>query len=281
MYEYFKLCKSIASCDTTEYSSIAELVKKMAIDAGYSRREKVLKNGKVVIRTHYDKPFDDVLTSKWFLFYEKMFYSKLIGHPELKEYYLFILQRTFMIYMNSLKLDMITCDAAVTKNVSMSLANRIGEALGLIGSDVRLSEYINKSNSCGGRNRLVLKYAINHMAISLDSLQDDRSKSAMIDSADINTNTDFNDILVDLRYRLKDNSVGLKLLDAMLYSNKKINFSKIGDYINLDKNQYSDDVKHSIGSAALVISNVLEEYVGPSKFNFTKFNKSLNKLCRC
>lgn len=266
MYQYFKLIKRVANLDPKQYTSIAELTKELANKAGYRRDIYTFKNGNKRERTFYDKPFDDILTAKWFMYYKKLFVSKLSKHPEMREYYSFIINRTFMIVMQSYRMDIGTKDNIINKNVNMCLANRIGEVLYIMGSNTRLEEYKSKERP-GDKNRMLLNTAVNHMAQSLDQLQEDSGYCPeYIDK-------NMSDILVELQVKLEDNEFGNRLLEAMLSSNKKIQPSHIDDFIYMRREECTEENKSKILDAWDKIESVLKTYTDTSKYRWGKTKK--------
>ena len=139
MTEYFKLLEAQANLDHNVYS-IKDITIQLALKAGYQRGPYKFKNGNVRERTQYTKKFDDVLTAKWLCFYKKLFISKLYRHPELKEYHVDIINRTFEMVMKSINLDKLTTDKIIHKYVNLALSNRIGDVLYIMGSNKRLQD---------------------------------------------------------------------------------------------------------------------------------------------
>ena len=266
MYKYYQLIERIANLDPKQYKSIAELTKELAIKAGYHRDMFTFKNGNKRERTFYDRSFDDVLTAKWFMYYKKLFFSKLSRHPEMSEYYSFILNRTFLIVMQSYRMDIAKEDNIINKNVNMALANRIGEVLYIMGSSVRMEMYQNKANS-KEKNKLLLNTAINHMAQSLDKMYEEVGFNAEYEEKGLQ------DILIDLRNKLSGNKFGAKLLDAMLSSNKKIQPSHIDDFIYITRDECTEENKSKIVEAWNDIESILKTYVDSSKYKWGKIKK--------
>lgn len=306
MLEYFKTCKRIAATSDIQFTSIKELTEAVAIANGYRRENVKLGNGKVVERTVYDLNTDygcgsieslnrDVLTAKWFLYYQKLFLSKLLPHPELKEYYPFILQRTYSIYFNALNLDKLKYDAQVTKDVCMTLGHRIGEALGLIGSPKRLADYMKKVElGLNCKNRIIMKYAINHMAVSYNSLTEQTGQeNSLVGSKDAKRlyesmeeskaydydPSQFNSLFLDMRIRLKDNKVGNAMLEALLSSPTKVDFTKMDYLIGNVPKEYKNNsnVKKSMADAISIICNTLYDYGYVSKDKLDSVVNSISK----
>ena len=266
MYKYYQLIERTANLDPKQYTSIAELTKELALKAGYHRDLFTFKNGNKRERTFYDRPFDNILTAKWFMHYKKLFFSKLSKHPEMSEYYSFILNRTFLIVMQSYRMDIAKEDNIVNKNVNMALANRIGEVLYIIGSGARLEKYQNKKDS-KEKNRLLLNTAVNHMAQSLDQMYEDVGFNAEYEEKGVD------DILVDLKNKLHGNKFGIKLLEAMMSTNKKIQPSHIDDFIYMTKEECTEENKGKIVEAWNEIESVLKTYVDSSKYKWGKIKK--------
>lgn len=244
MYKYFAILSDIAALDTRNLS-IKDLTIELAKSGGYYRDTYIFKNGNKRIRTMYTKKFDDVLTAKWLCYYKYLFISKLSKHPELREFHDTIINRTFMIVMGSINLDKVVADDIVNKYVNMALGNRIGEVLYIIGSKARLDT-----------ERFRLKTAINHMAISLDGLQEAGTYNP--EYIDYN----YSDIVIDLKNKLCNNKLGLQLLDVMLESNYKIRPNCINQYI---KCSCTEENRIKLTEAYNIIKSTLREYLGIPK----------------
>lgn len=240
MYKYFTMLSKIAELDN-RCLSIKEITIELANSAGYHRDVFTFKNGNQRIRTMYDSKFDDVLTAKWLCYYKHLFVSKLSKHPELKEFHDFIINRTFMIVMNSVNLDKLVNDDVINKYVNIALGNRISEVLQIIGSQERLKN-----------GKFKLKTAINHMSISLESLQESGNYNAIYN--DVN----YSELVVDLKHKLCDNKLGLELLNLMLESNYKIRVNSIDQYVKCEQ---TEENKKALTDAYNIIKNTLREHL--------------------
>lgn len=290
MYNFFKTMHEVADCNPKQYENIVELSKDIAISGGYKRVPFTYKNGNTVIRTTYNVPatWDDTLVAKWYCYYEKYFRKILATHPEMQEYQYFILQRTFTILFNSLQLDKLSTPQAFTALVRVALVNRIGEVLCILGSDARkaecnlitaLKEQLRKGkitkeeykakvgNRTDGKlwksefqqkafdNHIMsLEKVLNTTTATGDSNNDWKTPRIR----DIETS----DVIMDIKLRLKDNKFGTRLLDAMLYSDKKIKLNNIRSYIKLNQDELTDDSKIQIKAAYDIIKETLRDHVG-------------------
>lgn len=274
MYDFFKVMQSVANTSAIEYKSIAQLTKDIAISGGFKRELRTLKNGKIVEKVIYDKPFDDVLVAKWFMFYKNFFIGKLSKHPELKDFFVTIIDRTFMHLMKFIRLEKLVSDKNVTAIVNMSFSNRIGEVLIDIGSNKRL-EKKQKGNlptiNAKSTDRIHLTKSLNYLAYSLDE---------MIESGVYQPGTD-DDIdnylyISDLRGKLKSNPYGNKLLDALLTSSEKVNLHSISNYV--DTRSEKDSIVLTYLKDAL---DIISEHIGrdSSKLNI-KIGKPSLKLSK-
>ena len=286
MDKYFRTLHIVADTNAKEYDSIRELTIDIAKSGGYRREYVTLKNGKQVLRTRYNKPatWDDTLVAKWFCTFEKLFMGKLLKHPELSEYYEEILQRTFTIYFNALQIDKLGSDTNVSTVVYMCLNNRIGDVLILKGSEERLKRYnsykIGKANR-KSKDRVNLKTAVNHMSLSLDDENNDL-KYTLASEEDIM----LSDIVLDISRRLGDNKVGRRLLDAMLYSYKKVDITRVRDYIKLNKDELDKSIASQLTSAYRTIVKTVSEYfpekdyssLYSKKANLTKMSKKVYEM---
>lgn len=253
------MIQSVADADKRQFSSIKDLTIEIAMKAGYTRQEHVCKNGNVHIRTKYAKPFDSALVAKWLMYYKKLFVAKLGRHPEFKDFYAQIIYRTFECTMKAFVLEKTIDDKLIHKVVNMSLANRIGEVLYEIGSSSRLERY-NEAHKDGTKekgyvNRLKLKSSMNYMSASLDQMYEDENYQPSY------ADKGFSDIVVNLRIRLSDNPMGLRVLDAMLNCDKKIQPSHIDDFVYMKKDECTDENKTNIINAWHVIEDTLKNYL--------------------
>lgn len=285
MYMYFKTLRSVAGLDSTKVTSIRDLTIQLALEAGYRRERITLKNGKQVERTVYNdlntrddngnviefkSAWNDVLVAKWFCYFEGLFRSKLQPHPELAEYYPFIIQRTFTVYMNALQIDRLKSDAMVVAAVNQSLGNRLGEAFCIIGSQARLDTYCKlkedrkskdekiAEEAKKAKNRINMKQAFAHLTGSLDYLIDNK----IVREQTLGTYTEIgtSDEVIDLKRILHKNPMGERVLEAMLNSDRKFNIRKINDFIELsDDEARSTSVLLHIKKAYLDILRYLED----------------------
>lgn len=276
MYNYFKTMKAIADLNPKEYTSIRELTIDIAMSNGYHKGNVTLKNGKVVERTLYNRPstWDSTLVAKWFCFYEKSFYSEFLKHPELKDYYTTIMFRTFHILFNSLTMEKLTSDKAVTTLFQMCLGCRIGDAFYAVGSEKRLQGHLDKTDK-----RITMSSAINEMAYSLEGFYENLGKGCepIDDSVDYLTDR-MSDVVADARNKLKDNQLGLRLLDGMLYSDKKVSTKSIDKFLKLDKSALSAkdvlDLSNAWHTISMTLRSSLEaDGVDVSKYNWEKIPK--------
>lgn len=271
MFDYFKTMHAVAEADERNYTSIRDLTIDVAKSGGYRREDFVYKNGKHIIRTVYNKPstWDNALVAKWYCFYEKAFYSKLIKHPEFSEYYTFILDRTFTILFNSLQLDKLVCDSVVTALFNMSLANRIGEVLYNIGSKKRLEDY----NSGKGSKKILLSTAINHMSTSIESLSEDYNYNPSYFDENLNPT------ILDLRDILKDNNYGDIVLQSLLYSDKKVNITKLNNFIDIPNK--TPEALNSIKDAYIKITNYLYNSIEDNSILKNSLKDKYKKIVGC
>lgn len=240
MNNYFKLLESVAKCDPTMYS-IKDLTIKLMTKAGYYRANYTFAVGTVRERTFYKYKFDDVLTAKWLLYYKKLFVAKLCKHPELSEQYSTIINDTFIMTLNHLIIENITDDKIVSKYVNMTLRHRIAYAM-----------YLHSSRNRFNKNKFIQKSIINQLAASLDYLIDNNiiQEEAYIELY-------YDPFILDLQDKLFNNKYGLRLLDTLLYSKKKVQLSHIDDFIKIDDGDFTEKTKQDILSAYNIIQDEL------------------------
>lgn len=252
MYRLFKIADEIAASDSRSFTSIKELTKQIALSGGYRRGPVQLKNGKTVIRTQYGQRdpktnqlvvnWDEGLVAKWLVYYKQVFISKISAHPEMKDYQLFIISRTFSILFNALNFDKLTSDAGCVAVFNLCLCNRIGETLYFMPSDERIKEYnenkkLRAKNKVStekvkvDKNRVNLKEMLNNGIKSLDRhIEDTGFEPAQ--KSDIRLDL----LYIDIQNKLKDNEIGLKLFEALLYSDTPVKPSSIRNYIKMSPN---------------------------------------------
>lgn len=293
MNKYFELLHKVADANKKEYADLKDLTIAVAMSGGYRREEVTLKNGKKVMRTRYNVPstWDNSLVAKWLCRFEKLFKSKLGPHPELREFYPDIIQRTFTIYFNALQIDKLSKSGTLSTTVYMCLNNRIGEAFISKGSKERLLRYDSYSPSTirKSADRVVVRSIINYISESLDS-------SPTLYKNIVDEKCVQSDLMLDISTRLSGNPFGQRLLDAMTNSYNcdfkgnatPINFCNIRDYMYLSDKELSDPATIGyIKSAYRVIINTLKEYypnydydsLKTKSFKLNKISKNVQELC--
>lgn len=258
MYKFFKDLGDIAGIGKS-YKSIKELTIDVAKSGGYRREVVTLKNGKKVLRTKYGiesgngvlPTWNDILVAKWLYNYKDLFLSKLGVHPELRDFYPEIIQRTFTITFNALQIDKLKSDSNVNTIVYMCLANRIGDALIKKGSDSRLESY-NKTGSGWNKNtreRINLKTAVNTMALSLDTL--------MESGFNIEAPCRISETVITLERELQGNPMGKRLLDSLMYSETVVNTNTIDRFVKLEDAERTPETLKQLKDAWNIIRSTL------------------------
>lgn len=249
MYQYFKMLEnSIRNCSVT-YNGIKDLTIDLARSGGYYRGIYEFKNGNKRERTLYTKAFDDTLTSLWLCFYKKLFVSKLSVHPELAEYHVPIINKTFQITMSCINLDKLVCDDIVNRYVNLALTSRIGEAMGKMKSKYNFTQY-----KKGQTAPFILKNAVDNQAVSLNQLEECNYNFSTFD------NLDNLDIELDIKNSLCKNPFGERFLEALLFSNKKISLKAIDKSIPLSTDECTEENKHYLADAYNTIKQILLSY---------------------
>lgn len=298
MNDFFSLMRKVANTDDRKYDSIMELTRDIAISAGYALEDYTQKNGKTRIRTIYTKPWDDALVAKWFLFYGNYFKSKLYKLPALREYYPAILQRTFSIYFGMLKLDKLESDKAVTAYIKMTFSARIGEAMNSMGSLTKMREnerrrqlrkdikdgLVEEKSHGEVKNTCAVGTAFNENSLSLDQLKEDINLD--VKSEDNNLSS----VLIDLKSELEDSDIGLRLLDCMLYSGRKIAFGNLSDYMEFSESElkksngiieFKEETRQQLNDSYNIIISYLKDILPETDFSKTKrtFKYSSKDYC--
>ena len=128
----------------------------------------------------------------------------------------------------------------MNKYVNLTLSSRIKEVLG------KLKKSDNKNIVVSN------KEVFNNNMLPLDIVyfyKEDHSQS--LDKLDLE---------IDIRNKLKDNELGIKLLDYMLNSTKKIDLHSIDKCLNLSKSECTEENKVVIVDAFNIIKYILLQY---------------------
>lgn len=251
---YFDMLENYIKNCNLHYNSIKDLTIDLAYSGGYHRDIYKFKCGTTRERTMYTSKFDSDLSAMWLCFYKKLFLTKLNKYPELQEYHIFIINKTFYMVMSCLNIDKLVCDDIVNKYVNMTLNSRIKEAL----------ENIRRIPSNG---IFCHKNVFNNRLFSLDYLIEKEGDCLYSDDK-------IDDLELDLRNKLKNNELGNKLLDYLLYSSERIDFKNIDKYMNLDKSECTEENKVVIANSFNIIKYMLIVYNGKIKKVFRKINPS-------
>lgn len=257
MNEYFKMIAEHASLDPKEYS-IKDLTLELATKAGYHREMYVYKGGSSAERTVYDRPFDSILTAKWLMHYKKLFNNKLGTHPEFGDRRIDIVNRTFLMVMNCLKIEMVVDDDIVNKYTNLALAGRIQNELIEMGSQKRFEEY----KSGKKLNMRLGKYILNS-ALSLDEMAEVTEIDSILGFDEIHEHGD----LFELYDELRGNPYGWRLLDALVNSNRKVKMNEIDKYMYLSEDEKTDETKRLLMDALYKVKEYLKKDIA-DKFKY-------------
>ncbi len=252
---YFDMLENyIKSCDL-HYDSIKDLTIDLAYSGGYHRDIYKFECGTYRERTMYTGKFNSDLSAMWLCFYKKLFISKLNRYPELQEYHVFIINKTFYMVMGCLNIDKLVCDDIVNKYVNMTLNSRIKDALEGIRKDVEEDAFYNN-------------IIFNNRMFSLDYL--------IMQKGDYwcNEIEEIDYLELELRKKLENNSLGNRLLDYLLFSNEKVDLKNIDRYMELDKSECTEENKVVIADAFNIIKHALVVYNGKIKKFFRKIDPS-------
>lgn len=279
MYQFFKTMEAVANLDPREYKDVKDLVIDIAKSGNYRREEVTLKNGKKVLRTKYGKVdstgkvvpcWDEALVAKWYVFYKKFFISRLVKHPELEEYYPDIFSKTFSIYFNALNIDKITSGASITVGLEMCFRNRITYHLRKLGSKSREEKLDNMRKIKRGlldpseveegmvAKRYIETYAtrLRRNTVSLDEILDNEDLKNMASRylEDPTSNISEDSLVVfEIKKRLEEKGLkeegrrdsvilrlGTRLLEALMFSEKKVRTKKLSEYMDFTKSEKED-----------------------------------------
>ena len=232
--EYFDILQSSFPSDYKKTASIRDVTVKMAELAGYKREPHTFANGNVREMTKYERPFDDLLVAEWLLYFKKLFIGKLTKLPKLKEYWVDIINEVFYSVMRSLVIERLINDAVVVRYVNKSLSDSISDYLKEIGSISRFQEWEDS-----GKLRFKQRRSLNYNMLSVDATDDDGN--LMLDVVDEEDH--FQEMLLDMYKEIGDDDLSNRLLDAMLFSGKKVLLYKIDDYIEMSEEEKTEDNK--------------------------------------
>ena len=246
--QYFKAIEREANLDPTEYKSIAELTKEIAIRAGWTRQVITQKNGKQVIKTVYTNRktvtvrkngkleevsainYDSILCAKWYMYFKKHFMFKKKKQKNLNEYFDYILTETFHAVFSSLDLNKNITDASITNLVKLAFASRTGIAIWEHGSDRKRQAVKNRDALKAGklteeevreqgleiaRNGRPICRMNNVLGTSL-SIEGLKEIGMQIEDKTTYSPDDMNSLIIDIKDKLKNNDLGLRLLEVML-----------------------------------------------------------------
>lgn len=257
--EYFDILQSSFPSDYKKTASIRDVTVKMAELAGYKREPHTFANGNVREMTKYERPFDDLLVAEWLLYFKKLFIGKLTKLPKLKEYWVDIINEVFYSVMRSLVIERLINDAVVVRYVNKSLSDSISDYLKEIGSISRFQEWEDS-----GKLRFKQRRSLNYNMLSVDATDDDGN--LMLDVVDEEDH--FQEMLLDMYKEIGDDDLSNRLLDAMLFSGKKVLLYKIDDYIEMSEEEKTEDNKLKLRLAYNKIKKVLKHYVNQQGKNW-------------
>lgn len=276
MYEYFKMLEEESKLDKNNYD-ILTLTKKIALDAGYHRAKRTFKNGAVRDSTQYTKSFDSVLTAKWLIFYRKWFISELRQHVDLIDKQIEIINNTFLMFMSYLNLDKLTSPSTVTAYVKRTLAHRIKSAA-LEKVTTGKVEKFKKQTVKQRREKVILhqKNIIDDTSISLDGYLTNHTEDTFCGTQDQNSPTE--DLILDIKNKLKENPYGERVLESLLYSDGQVSLSRLCNYMSIRKEEETTETKKYIRDAYNIIKNTLRNYV-QKPYIYDWSNVNLSKIC--
>lgn len=247
---YFKDVASVASLDKREMS-ITELTKLIATEAGYSREEYTFANGNTRIKNQYKRPFDNILVAKWLMYFKALFVGKLRKRPDLSDGYSYIIGRTFHCAMGSIDLLSDINDAMIHKYVCMSLQSRIIDEWYEKGNYDLLNKCLDEGCVGNVRPNMIM----GNLAMSLEDSYEE------VSSMEEPHSSITDDIIIDIQQKIGDSSIGERVLEAMLYSNRKrVALTHIDDFVRLNQDEYTDATKKEILRCWNIIKDVVRQY---------------------
>lgn len=248
-----------ANLDSGDYD-ILTLTRLIAMGAGYHRSNRVFKNGAVRKCTSYNKPFDSVLSAKWIIFYRKWFISELKKRADLVDKQVEIINNTFLMFMSYMDLDKLKSPAAVTKYVKSTLAHRIRTASFGNVTPKKLEKF-HAQTVKQRREKVILhqKDIINSTSISYDGYLTNHPEEKFEETHDDDAPTE--DLVLDIRHRLRDNPYGEKVLESLLYSDRQVSLKSVNYFISVEESEKTPETKKYIRDAYNIIKNTLRSYV--------------------
>lgn len=277
MYQYFKTLQQVADTDKREFKNIKDLTIALMENSGYhrERKPKVSHNGEVeytkYVCSYYDK-WDEPLVARWLLFYKNKFLAKFYAQPNLIPLQADIIQRTFHYVFQSLDLDKVKSESNgfVTACFNRMLQARLGEAFYVIGTPGRAERLKDKTQ----RNAMQIRNLAALESISMDEATEENGIQFSDGGESIETNpfvmqlysvfdtfepfraqlpNESGDTYKTSKKRYENlceyrNSIGKRLLEAMLNASQQVNYK--ADGIQPSKKVYT---KEDLG------------YINPSK----------------
>ena len=250
--EYFEMLQSVFPKGYKKTDSIKEITVNMATKAGYCRATHTFANGNTREMTQYKDKFDDYLVAEWLLYFKKLFIGKLSKLPKLKEHWVDIINEVFYSVMRSLVIERLANDAVVVRYVNKALSDSISDYLKEIGSIKRFQEWEET-----GKLKFKQRRSLNYNSLSVDATDDDGN--LLLDVEDENDH--FQEMLMDIHKEIGEDDLSNRLLDALLFSGKKVLLYKIDDYIEMSEEEKTEDNKLKLTLAYNKIKKILKHYV--------------------
>ena len=279
MKELFKLSNEVAKSDNREFSSLYELTKAIAFDAGWTNKGEGIRKryfrGDLTPRTvkatgvHYTKLdenqniiWDNALVAKWLIAVRPIINRQLAVITPLKEDFVYIAETLFERVFKSINFDKVVSAGMLHNYIKQSLHSIITEVIYTNGSTTKLS-LVNKLKERYNEvardkamektarrielaklnkemNKVMnITLATPKLTSSIESMSEDEPFEP-VDNNDINK--DRMDLLViDLNSKLSN--VGKRILEAMLYNSDKFNINKIGKFVKFTETELANQTE--------------------------------------
>ncbi len=205
MYDFFNMMKKVADTDSTTYDNIAELTFKI--------KEEKEGSGK----------WNDTLVAKWLTYYRAFFIGKLKSYDRIDSLHVDIIVDSFRAVVRKIDPERAFGGGTVTGMLNVVVQNNIREALSKhVGVNV-LNNMRNSDRSKRAHARNSFNNSLEHFSSMGDSFEKALGSCEM----------DSVGLISELKYLLKDNTFGSRVVDALAFSGGKFATTCLNSYIKL------------------------------------------------
>ena len=188
----------------------------------------------------YSKPFDNELTAEWVLYFEKFFLCNLSKHPELKEYWIDIINDTFFQTMQHFDFSRLS-DASLSRYVFVAFKNKLKSLFSKVG--------VTKVDRYSGGYFLTDKSPSELSPVSLEDYHTP-------DSDDLISC----ELLTDIEQAILGKPFGKEVLDCLLSSSRFMSLELIVRSISKSFGTLTGEQKKQIKDIYFTISHIVDIY---------------------